>query len=122
MKTGIGLVTVMALALTAAVPAMAQNLTGGNFAVMPDHSVSTSRLIGELVYDGKGKVIGSVVDVVVAGKGAEPGVILSVGEFVGVGKKLVSVPLSHISLETVQATMGATKQQLVAMPAWLTSP
>ncbi len=113
------IVAAVALALAAAAPAMAQPAGGGNPAVMSDRSVSVSKLIGEKVYDDKGATIGSVVDVVLKGQGAEPGVILSVGDYLGTAKKMVSVPLSHVHLDTAKAMMAGTKQEMMAMPPWM---
>lgn len=119
MKIKTGIVTAMVLALAAAAPAMAQQIGGGNPAMMSDKSVSASKLIGEKVYDDKGMAIGSVVDVVLKGQGTEPGVILSVGDYLGTGKKMVSVPLSHVHLDTAKAVMPTTKQEMAAMAPWL---
>jgi sporulation protein YlmC with PRC-barrel domain len=118
MKYGTGIVVAIALALAAAAPAMAQQYSGGHPAVMSDRTVSASKLIGEKVYDDKGMAIGSVIDVVMKGKGAEPGVILSVGDYLGTAKKMVNVPLSHVNFDTAKATMAATKAEMMAMPAW----
>jgi sporulation protein YlmC with PRC-barrel domain len=119
MKYKTGIVAAMALALAAAAPAMAQQVAGANPAMMSDHSVSIGKLIGEKVYDDKGIAIGSIVDVVLKGQGAEPAVILSVGEYLGTGKKMVSVPLSHVHLDTAKAMMPTTKQDLTAMAPWM---
>lgn len=119
MKFGTGLVAAFALALAAAAPVMAQQYGGGHVSVMPDKSVSTGKLIGEKVYDDKGMAIGSVVDVVLKGQGAEPGVILSVGDYLGTGKKMVNVPLSHVHLDTAKAMMPGTKQELMTMTPWM---
>jgi sporulation protein YlmC with PRC-barrel domain len=121
MKYRTGLVAVMVLALAAAAPAMAQG-TGVNAAMMSDQTISASRLIGEKVYDDHGISIGSVVDVMLKGQGAEPNVILSVGDYLGTGKKMVSVPLSHVHLNTAKASMTTTKQELNLMAAWAANP
>jgi sporulation protein YlmC with PRC-barrel domain len=119
MKIKTGIVAAMVLALAAATPAFAQQLGGGNAAVLSDHSVSTSKLIGEKVYDDRGTAVGSVVDIVLKGQGAEPGVILSVGDYVGGGKKMVSVPMSHVHLDGAKAMMPTTKQAMMDLPAWI---
>ena len=47
----------------------------------------------------------------------------SVGDYVGIGQKMVAVPLSHIDLAGSQPMMaGATKQKLASMPVYLFPP
>ena len=41
-----------------------------------------------------------------------------IGDYLGVGKKMVSVPLSHVNLDATKATMAGTKAEMMAMPAW----
>jgi len=61
--------------------------------------------------------------VLVKGASVEPTVILSVGDFVGGGAKLVALPLSHVNLDGAKPMMaGATKQMLASMPAFLFKP
>ena len=117
MKYRTGLVVAVVLGLAAGFPALAQ--TPGSAAMMSDRGISVSKLIGEKIFDDHGVAIGSVVDVVLKGQGAEPSVVLSVGDYLGSGKKMVAVPLSHVHLDTAKATMAATKQELTAMPAWM---
>ena len=116
MKYTTAIAAAMVLALASVGPAMAQ--ANFNVAMMPDHSVSSSKLIGQKVYDEQGTGIGTVVDVMLKDK-AEPSVVLSVGDFLGGGKKMVIVPLSHVHLDTAKAMMpGATKPALKAMPTY----
>lgn len=108
--------TGLALAFTAPV-SFAQNAAPS--VVLADHSMSTSKLIGAPVYNEQGQKIGSIVDVLVRGTASEPTAVLSVGEYVGGGSKLVAVPLDHVALTSNRATMaGATKQVLASMPAY----
>ena len=121
MKKFTTLIAMAALAAMFAAPSFALSPT--NDIVMTDHSMRSSKLIGATVYNDQGQSIGSVVDVLVKGASVEPTVILSVGDFVGGGAKLVALPLSHVNLDGAKPMMaGATKQMLASMPAFLFKP
>ena len=95
----------------------------GNQIVLTDHSMRTSKLLGSQVYDDRGQKIGSVIEVLVNDRNTEPMVVLSVGDYVGNGQKMVAVPLSHIDLARAQPMMaGATKQMLASMQVYLFPP
>lgn len=84
-----------------------------------DHSMRASKLIGMTVYNDQGTSVGKVEEILVTSGAAEPSVILSVGDFVGGGNKMVSVPLSHVHLAADKLAMPtATKEHLTAMPPW----
>ena len=115
------LIAMAALTATFAAPSVAVSPT--NDIVMTDHSMRSSKLIGATVYNDQGQSIGSVVDVLVKGASVEPTVILSVGDFVGGGAKLVALPLSHVNLDGAKPMMaGATQQMLASMPTFLFKP
>ena len=121
MKKFTTLIAMAALAAMFAAPSFALSPT--NDIVMTDHSMRSSKLIGATVYNDQGQSIGSVVDVLVKGASVEPTVILSVGDFVGGGAKLVALPLSHVNLDGAKPMMaGATKQMLASMPTFLFKP
>jgi sporulation protein YlmC with PRC-barrel domain len=121
MKKFTTLIAMAALAAMFAAPSFALSPT--NDIVMTDHSMRSSKLIGATVYNDLGQSIGSVVDVLVKGASVEPTVILSVGDFVGGGAKLVALPLSHVNLDGAKPMMaGATKQMLASMPTFLFKP
>ena len=110
-----------ALAVTVATPNFA--VAAGNEMVMTDHSMRTSKIIGATVYNDQGQSIGTVIDVLVKNTAAEPTAILSVGDYVGGGSKLVAVPLSHVNLDGAKPMMkGATKQTLTSMPVFVFAP
>ena len=72
-----------------------------------------------LLYNDHGQKIGSIVDVLVRETASEPMAVLSVGDYVGNGAKLVAVPLNHITFKANRPMMaGATRQMLASMPAW----
>jgi hypothetical protein len=121
MKKFTTLIAMAALAAMFAAPSFALSPT--NDIVMTDHSMRSSKLIGATVYNDQGQSIGSVIDVLVKGASVEPTVILSVGDFVGGGAKLVALPLSHVNLDGAKPMMaGATKQMLASMPTFLFKP
>ncbi len=113
------LASVTALAIAFAPPvASAQSFSHSQYLMLSDHSMSTGKLIGMKVMDDKGAAVGTVVDVLVKDK-AEPTVILSVGEYVGGGQKLVAFPLSHVQVEAEKPMMhGITKQMVASMPSY----
>ena len=117
-------VTMAALAATLAVPSFAiASEYSGNEIVLADHSMRTSKLIGAQVYNEQGKSIGSVMEVLVKNGAVEPTVVLSVGDYVGGGAKMVAVPLSHVNLDGAKPMMaGATKQMLASMSVYLFPP
>jgi hypothetical protein len=123
MKKLTTLVAMTALAMTLAGPVFTANAAATNGIVMTDHSMRTSMIIGATVYNDQGQSIGSVVDVLVKNAAAEPTAVLSVGDFIGGGTKLIAVPLSHVNLDGARPTMaGATKQLLASMPVYLFQP
>src|SRR5215472_8719308 len=70
----------------------------GDQIVFADHSMRVSKLIGTQVYNDQGESIGSVIEVLVKGESMEPMAVLSVGDYVGGGSKMVAVSLSHFNL------------------------
>jgi len=82
--------------------------------------VRVSKLIGSSVYNDSDEKIGSVDDVVLGKDNKADAVILSVGGFLGMGNKLISVPYSQLKLgDTKNASSanrvvlpGATKESL----------
>ncbi len=118
MKSMAILASAAVLALTLNAPAAsAQGLSHAGPVMLMDHSMSTSHLIGMSVNDDAGKSFGTVVDVLVKDKGMEPTVILSVGGYVGKSEKLIAVPISHIRLKGMAASMpGTNKAMIESMP------
>jgi uncharacterized protein YrrD len=80
----------------------------------------TSKLIGTTVYNDHNEKIGTIDDIMIPAGGGEATAVLSVGGFLGVGKKLVKVPLSHLQLTSAKPMMPADggKAALTAMPKY----
>ncbi len=78
-------------------------------------------IIGADVTNSTGENIGEVKDLVIGADNKVSAAIVSVGGFLGVGDKLVSIALSDLSIKTEQdgdytIMASATKEQLQAMP------
>lgn len=116
-------VSALALAFAAPAPSFAQAVYAGPIIVMPDHSMSVKSMIGAPIYNDQHQKIGILENVMVTGSATEPTAILSVGDYLGTGSKLVGVPLGHLKLEGMSAMMmaGATKAMLQSMPTYSTA-
>lgn len=99
-------------------PQSAAPIVGLDHAVL-EGSARASKLIGSRVYQGD-TVIGQIEDVLVdLNQSKLIAVILSVGGFLGVGDKLVAVPVNQIKVGTeAKFTTDLTKEQLAAAPAF----
>ena len=125
MKKITTLLAVSALALAVAAPSFAASTPApaGAAVMMSDHSMRASKLIGAPVFNDQGEAIGTISDVLVPTSGGETRAVLSVGDFVGAGGKLVAVPLSHVNMDGAKMTMaGATKPMLASMPGYSFQP
>ena len=78
-----------------------------------------SKLIGSKVYQGD-STIGQIEDILVdLDRSTLVAVVLSVGGFLGVGEKLVAVPVNQIKVGTeAKFTTELTKEQLANAPAF----
>jgi sporulation protein YlmC with PRC-barrel domain len=82
-------------------------------------SARASKLIGSKVYQGDA-AIGEIEDVLVdLDHSTLTAVILSVGGFLGIGDKLVAVPVNQIKVGSeAKFTTDLTKEQLVNAPSF----
>lgn len=113
----LGMVAAMAAGALAP-PVSAQNLAPSAF-YAGDHYMRSSKMIGMDVYNTAGEKIGVLEDVMVPMGGGKPMAVLSVGGFLGIGQKLIKVPLDHIHLKDGKAVMpNATKPAMMAMPPY----
>jgi hypothetical protein len=82
-------------------------------------SARASKLMGSNVYKGDTS-IGAIEDVLVdLDHGSLKAFVLSVGGFLGIGNKLVAVPISQVKLGTeAKFTTELTKEQLTNAPAF----
>jgi sporulation protein YlmC with PRC-barrel domain len=128
-KTGIS-VAIVALMALAGPAALAQNLpqasrpvtaTPAALTVQPDQ-MRASKLIGSSVYDVQNQDIGSVKDIVVSRSGQISAVVIDVGSFLGMGGKYVAVSMNDLKTDNNRLTLGRTKDQLKAAPAFELEP
>ncbi|HEX3883385.1 MAG TPA: PRC-barrel domain-containing protein [Stellaceae bacterium] len=128
-KTGISVAIVALMALTGPA-ALAQNLpqasrpmtaTPAALTVQPDQ-MRASKLIGTSVYDVQNQDIGSVKDLVVSRSGQISAVVIDVGSFLGMGGKYVAVSMNDLKTDNNRLTLGRTKDQLKAAPAFQLEP
>jgi sporulation protein YlmC with PRC-barrel domain len=124
MRTATFAVCAMLLALAAPNPSRSADATiATSIAGIDDAALAKSaratKLIGNKVYQGDTS-IGQIEDVLVDLDGATVrAVILSVGGFLGVGDKLVAVPVSQIKIGSeARFTTDLTKEQLTNAPAF----
>lgn len=98
----------------------ANRASARNSALTDEGDVRASKLIGSSVYNDHDEKIGSVDDVILGKENRADMAVLSVGGFLGVGSKLVSVPYSqlrlgdtkHASSDNKVVLPGATKDSL----------
>jgi len=119
----------MVLAITPAHPQQTQNdsstktqaktPTSGIVDTALAGSARASKLIGSKVYEGDTS-IGQIEDVLVdLDRATVLAVILSVGGFLGIGDKLVAVPVNQIKIgREAKFTTDLTKEQLANAPAF----
>jgi sporulation protein YlmC with PRC-barrel domain len=85
-----------------------------------DHQVRVSKVVGASVYNDQNQSVGSIDDVLMSDNDHKAGTaVISVGGFLGMGSKLVSVPFDQLKVENDKIVMpGATKASLEGMPEY----
>jgi hypothetical protein len=85
-----------------------------------DHQVRASKVVGASVYNDQNQSIGSIDDVLMSDADHKAGTaVVSVGGFLGMGAKLVSVPFDQLQIQNDKIVMpGATKASLEGMPEY----
>ena len=111
---------VLAFAFAGAAPVFAEDVYAGPIMVAADHSMSVQSMLGKPVFNEQHEKIGTIQNVMVKASAAEPTAILSVGDYLGTGPKLVAVPLDHLHMASGNAamTMAATKSSLEKLPTY----
>jgi sporulation protein YlmC with PRC-barrel domain len=111
-------VSLMAIGLSVTAMAQSESPSYGTF-MTGDHYMRSSRVIGMPVYNESHEKIGTVDDILLPANGGEVDAVLSVGGFLGVGEKMIKVPLSHVHFEPNHPpTMPAAKAALMSMPKY----
>lgn len=81
--------------------------------------VMASRLMKMNVLNAKGNTLGDVEHVLMSTKDSKPYVVIGHGGFLGLGEKLVALPLDSMFLRDSDLVMrGLTDDQIRAMPSW----
>lgn len=77
-----------------------------------------SDLIGRMVKNAEDEEIGKIEDFLLDAEGAPVLVVMSVGGFLGVGQKLVTVPYEELRIDpnTAHALYDTTREKLQAKP------
>lgn len=85
-----------------------------------DHQVCASKGVGASVHNGQNQSFGSVDDVLMTDNDHKAATaVISVGGFLGMGSKLVSVHFDQLKIENDRIVMpGATKASLEGMPEY----
>jgi sporulation protein YlmC with PRC-barrel domain len=85
-----------------------------------DHQVRVSKVVGSSVYNDQNQSVGSVDDLLMSDNDHKAATaVISVGGFLGMGAKLVSVPFDQLKIENDKIVMpGATKASLEGMPEY----
>ena len=76
--------------------------------------------MGASVYNDQNQSVGSIDDILMSDADHKVGTaVISVGGFLGMGSKLVSVPFDQLKIENDKIVMpGATKASLEGMPEY----
>jgi len=79
----------------------------------------TSKVVGSTVINDTNETVGTVDDLIVTPNEKVPFAVLSVGGFLGMGKKLVVVPFSQLEVQDKRMMLrGATKDSLQGLPEY----
>jgi putative membrane protein len=110
-------------AKTEAAPPVGTKAKGAEqMAEVPSDAISVNDYYKKNVYDPSDNTIGEVSDVLLDGKGQVKAVILSVGGFLGLGGKYVSVPFNALQVTEKNGkrylVMDTTKEALTNAPGY----
>jgi sporulation protein YlmC with PRC-barrel domain len=85
-----------------------------------EHRVRAAKVVGASVYNDQNQSIGSIDDILMSDQDHKATTaVISVGGFLGMGSKLVSVPFDQLKIENDRIVMpGATKTSLQGMPEY----
>jgi sporulation protein YlmC with PRC-barrel domain len=84
-----------------------------------DGQMRLGKMVGASVYNDQNQSVGSIDDVLMGHDNKATTAVISVGGFLGMGSKLVSVPFDQLKVEANRIVMpGATKASLSGMPEY----
>lgn len=99
----------------------------GQIVLQSEDTILAKNLMGSTVYTTVGdETVGSISDLIINLDGTVEGVVIGVGGFLGIGKKLVAVQMNSLDVSSDEAgnarlTTGATKADLEAAEAFVTA-
>jgi len=84
-----------------------------------DGQMRVGKIVGASVYNDQNQSVGSIDEVLMSHDNKATTAVISVGGFLGMGSKLVSVPFDQLKVEGNKIVMpGATKASLEGMPEY----
>lgn len=97
----------------------------GQIIMQGDNTALATDLIGTSVYSTSGETIGNISDIIINLDGAVDGVVIGVGGFLGLGKKLVAIETAELSIITnengeARLQSSARREDLEAAPEFVT--
>ena len=97
----------------------------GQIRLQSENSILASELLGAPVYSPSEELIGDIEDVILTLDGEVEGVVIGVGGFLGIGKKLVAVEMSAVSVTPdefgdMRLYLSASRADLEAAPVFET--
>ena len=82
-----------------------------------DNGLRASKIIGSSVYNEQNQQVGNVSELYLSKQNQVAMAVISVGSFLGIGGKLVSVPFDRLQIADNKVVMpGASKDELKNMP------
>jgi len=113
------------ISLTSILPAPAQQSSATSAdpkvtvsSVRLENGIRASKIIGATVYNEQNEQVGTVSDLFLSKQNQVAMAVVSVGSFLGIGGKLVSVPFDKIQITDGNKVVmpGGTKDELKSMP------
>jgi putative membrane protein len=121
-KPGVSQMAPTGAAKTEAAPPASEGKRAEKMAAVPSDAVSVSDYYKQNVYNASDNTIGEVSDVLLDKDGRVKAVILSVGGFLGLGGKYVSVPFNALQVTEKNGkrylVMDTTKEALNSAPGY----
>jgi sporulation protein YlmC with PRC-barrel domain len=98
----------------------------GTIQMQDQNTFLASDMIGARIYNAADDSVGTIDDIIVSTEGTVEGVVIGVGGFLGIGRKLVAVEMSQISVHADAAgnprlLLDATREALEAAPEFVTA-
>lgn len=115
----------LVISFAAGLPALAQQAPGNPSdpkvtvsSVRLENGVRASKIIGATVYNEQNEQVGTISDLFLSRQNQVAMAVVSVGSFLGIGGKLVSIPFDKIQIGDGNKVVmpGGSKDELKGMP------